>query len=99
MPARGLERWQRLRAERIRMRFTKWYTSAGDDGYTGVLGRERVPKYADRPVAYGTVDELQAVLGVVRVQGKEPRACKLVLQVQRDLYHLMADLATLPETA
>ena len=27
----------------------KWYTGAGDDGFTGVLGRERVPKYADPP--------------------------------------------------
>ncbi len=78
---------------------TKWYTSAGDDGYTGVLGRERVPKYADRPVAYGTVDELQACLGVVRAQAQEPRVCALVLRIQRDLYYMMADLATLPETA
>ena len=36
---------------------TKWYTGTGDDGFTGVLGRERVPKYARRPEAYGTVDE------------------------------------------
>ncbi len=78
---------------------TKWYTSAGDDGYTGVLGRERVPKYADRPVAYGTVDELQACLGLVRAQAHDPRVCALVLSIQRDLYHMMADLATLPETA
>jgi cob(I)alamin adenosyltransferase len=77
----------------------KWYTSVGDDGYTGVLGRERVPKYADRPVAYGTVDELQSSLGVVRAQAQEPRICALVLKIQRDLYHLMADLATLPEAA
>jgi cob(I)alamin adenosyltransferase len=81
------------------MKSTKWYTSAGDDGYTGVLGRERVPKYADRPTAYGTVDELQAVLGMARAQGREPRVCALVLKIQRDLYHLMADLATLPEAA
>ena len=44
----------------------KWYTGAGDDGYTGVLGRERVPKYAIRPEAYGSVDEVSAFLGLAR---------------------------------
>lgn len=77
----------------------KWYTSAGDDGYTGVLGRERVPKYADRPTAYGTVDELSSVLGLARAQAREPRVQALVLAIQRDLYKMMADLATLPEAA
>src|SRR5512139_760442 len=81
------------------MKFTKWYTSAGDDGYTGVLGRERVPKYADRPEAYGTVDETSAVLGVARAQAQDQRTCEMLLTVQRDLHFLMADLATLPETA
>jgi cob(I)alamin adenosyltransferase len=76
---------------------TRWYTAAGDDGYTGVLGRERVPKYADRPTAYGTVDELSAVLGLVRAQAREPRMNAVILAVQRDLYRMMADLATLPE--
>lgn len=77
----------------------KWYTATGDDGYTGVLGRERVPKYADRPEAYGTVDEASAVLGLARTQVKDERVRVAVLTVQRDLYKMMADLATLPETA
>ncbi len=77
----------------------KWYTGTGDDGYTGVLGRERVPKYADRPAAYGTVDEASAVLGMVRIQAKDKQVRQLALAIQRDLYKLMADLATLPETA
>ena len=76
---------------------TRWYTSTGDDGYTGVLGRGRVPKYADRPTAYGTVDELSASLGVMRAQAREPRMNALIIAVQRDLYKMMADLATLPE--
>ena len=78
---------------------TNWYTRTGDDGYTGVLGRERVPKYADRPEAYGTVDEASAVLGLARAQARESRVRELLLATQRDLYYLMADLATLPETA
>jgi cob(I)alamin adenosyltransferase len=78
---------------------TKWYTGIGDDGYTGVLGRERVPKYADRPDAYGTADEASAILGMARVQAKDRQVRQLILAVQRDLYKLMADLATLPEAA
>src|SRR5512137_282781 len=78
---------------------TSWYTGTGDDGYTGVLGRERVPKYADRPEAYGTVDEASAVIGLARAQARESRTQELLLATQRDLYYLMADLATLPETA
>jgi cob(I)alamin adenosyltransferase len=78
---------------------TKWYTGAGDDGYTGVLGRERVPKYSARPEAYGTVDEASAFLGLARAQARDPRTVEVVLVVQRDLYAMMADLATLPETA
>ncbi len=77
----------------------KWYTGTGDDGYTGVLGRERVPKYADRPDAYGTADEASAILGMARVQAKDKQVRQLILAVQRDLYKLMADLATLPEAA
>ncbi len=77
----------------------KWYTGAGDDGYTGVLGRERVPKYADRPAAYGTVDEASAVLGLARAHAQDRQVRRLILAIQRDLYKLMADLATLPEVA
>lgn len=77
----------------------RWYTAAGDDGYTGVLGRERVPKYSDRPAAYGTVDEASAVLGLARAQAQDERIKGLLLAIQRDLYRLMGDLATLPEAA
>ena len=77
----------------------KWYTGTGDDGYTGVLGHERVPKYADRPDAYGTADEASAILGMARVQAKDKQVRQLILAIQRDLYKLMADLATLPEAA
>ncbi len=77
----------------------KWYTGTGDDGFTGVLGRERVPKYALRPEAYGTVDEASAFLGLARAQAQDTRVRELILAVQRDLYNMMADLATLPETA
>ena len=77
----------------------KWYTGTGDDGFTGVLGRERVPKYALRPEAYGTVDEVSAFLGLARAQAQAPHVRALIVTVQRDLYNMMADLATLPEAA
>ena len=76
-----------------------WYTGTGDDGYTSVLGRGRVPKYADRPEAYGTVDEASAMLGLARAQARDGRVREAVLIIQRDLHRLMADLATAPESA
>lgn len=81
------------------MHSTEWYTGAGDDGFTGVLGRERVPKYALRPEAYGTVDETSAFLGMARSHAQAPGVAAALLAIQRDLYTMMADLATLPETA
>jgi cob(I)alamin adenosyltransferase len=71
-----------------------WYTGTGDDGFTGVLGRERVPKYALRPEAYGTVDEASAFLGMARAQARTEEVRSALLVVQRDLYKMMADLAT-----
>jgi cob(I)alamin adenosyltransferase len=77
----------------------KWYTGTGDDGFTGVLGRDRVPKYAIRPEAYGTVDEASAFLGLARAQARDARVRGLIVSIQRDLYSLMGDLATVPESA
>ena len=72
---------------------SQFYTRRGDDGYTGLLGKGRVPKYDPRPEAYGTVDETQAVLGLVRASGCTPRSGEILLAIQRDLYALMAELA------
>jgi cob(I)alamin adenosyltransferase len=77
----------------------KWYTGTGDDGFTSVLGRERVPKYAIRPDAYGTVDEVSAFLGLARAQARDERVLGLIVSIQRDLYCMMGDLATVPESA
>lgn len=74
----------------------RWYTGAGDDGYTGILGPERVPKYAARLEALGSVDEASADLGLARAQARDSRLPDLLVTVQRDLYRLMADLATPP---
>jgi cob(I)alamin adenosyltransferase len=77
----------------------RWYTGSGDDGYTGLLGHGRVPKYAARPEAYGCVDEASAALGLARAQAHQGPLGDLLVTVQRDLHLLMADLATPPEAA
>jgi len=73
----------------------KIYTRTGDDGTTGLFYGGRVPKTDPRPVAYGDVDELQALLGVVRAASAHgDDLAEIVLGVQRDLWVLMAELAT-----
>src|SRR5512142_195341 len=74
-----------------------FYTRAGDDGYTGLLGQGRVPKYALRLEALGTVDEAMAALGAARASCKAPGTPEILLKVQRDLYALMAEAAATPE--
>ena len=72
---------------------SQFYRGSGDDGYTGLLGPERVPKYDLRPEAYGTVDEAQAAIGIARASGCISRTEEILLAIQRDLYVLMAELA------
>lgn len=69
------------------------YTKKGDDGTTGLLFGGRVAKDDPRPAAYGDVDEAQASLGVVRAQ-VDGELAEVVLGIQRDLWVLMAELAT-----
>ena len=78
---------------------TKFYSTMGDDGTTGLLGEGRVKKYHSRPEAFGVVDEAQAALGVARASMQDRKAADVVLQVQRDLYHLMAEMAATREAA
>jgi cob(I)alamin adenosyltransferase len=77
----------------------RFYTTDGDDGTTGLLGEGRVRKYHPRPETYGEVDEAQSALGVARAAMQERSAAEVILQVQRDLYHMMAELAATPEAA
>jgi cob(I)alamin adenosyltransferase len=77
----------------------KPYTAKGDDGYTGLLGAERVPKYDPRPEAYGTLDEATSVMGLARATTKSERIRSLLLESQRHLYCIMSELAATPETA
>ncbi|HEY1387454.1 MAG TPA: cob(I)yrinic acid a,c-diamide adenosyltransferase [Ktedonobacterales bacterium] len=72
-------------------------TGTGDTGYTGLLGNQRVPKYDPRPDTFGTVDEATSALGLARAATQDEVAREVILHMQRDLYVLMAELATLPE--
>jgi cob(I)alamin adenosyltransferase len=77
----------------------KFYTTSGDDGTTGLLGEGRVRKYHPRPETYGTVDEAQASMGVARAAMRDREAAAVILQAQRDLYLLMAELAATKNAA
>ncbi len=72
-------------------------TGGGDTGYTSLLGEQRVPKYDSRPEAFGTVDEATSALGLARAHSNDPKVREIILTTQRDLYILMAELATPPE--
>lgn len=71
----------------------KIYTRAGDDGRTALVSGDRVDKHSTRVTAYGTVDELNAVLGLARLDVEGDIAAALG-RIQNDLFDLGADLAT-----
>ena len=74
----------------------KIYTRTGDQGETGLYGAERVPKDDIRVEAYGTVDEANALLGLVRAHltGEMDDLNQLLSDLQNTLFDLGADLAT-----
>jgi cob(I)alamin adenosyltransferase len=76
-----------------------FYTGTGDDGYTGLLGDERVPKHGQRPETLGTVDEATAAIGLARATCQTEETGSILIQVQRDLYNLMAEVAATPKNA
>jgi cob(I)alamin adenosyltransferase len=76
----------------------KIYTKTGDEGQTGLIGGERAWKDDARIEAYGTVDELNAVLGVARSTGEAGQIGSLLQRVQNELFVIGAQLAT-PGTA
>ncbi len=72
----------------------KIYTKTGDAGETSLFGGQRVPKDALRIDAYGTVDELNSLLGAVRSMKPHPEIDAILQRLQDDLFVLGADLAT-----
>ncbi|HET9465451.1 MAG TPA: cob(I)yrinic acid a,c-diamide adenosyltransferase [Gemmatimonadales bacterium] len=72
----------------------KIYTRTGDTGETSLFGGGRVPKDHPRVAAYGDVDELNSVLGVVRAAAAEEFFDDLLESIQRDLFAIGGHLAT-----
>ena len=75
----------------------KIYTKTGDDGSTGLIGGARVSKRDVRIECYGTVDEVNALVGsAVAAAGAAPRIAAMLSRVQDDLFVAGSDLA-MPE--
>lgn len=86
------------------MRITRVYTRTGDKGNTRLVGGQEVPKDHRRIATYGTVDELNAIIGIIRVFLREnpmTEANRVLLdgqlhRIQNDLFNVGSDLATMP---
>jgi cob(I)alamin adenosyltransferase len=72
----------------------KIYTHTGDNGTTGLIGGTRVKKFDLRLEAYGTVDELNSFLGVVRSLQTDGHADQILEKIQNKLFVIGAHLAT-----
>jgi cob(I)alamin adenosyltransferase len=72
----------------------KIYTKTGDKGETALFGGERVPKDALRIEAYGSVDELNCIIGVIRSLSPHKSVDSILGKIQNQLFELGADLAT-----
>ncbi|MDI9311389.1 MAG: cob(I)yrinic acid a,c-diamide adenosyltransferase [Limnohabitans sp.] len=75
----------------------KVYTKTGDKGTTALFGGTRVPKHHIRIESYGTVDELNSYIGLIRDQEINPLYQNVLIEVQDRLFTLGAVLATPPE--
>jgi len=71
----------------------KIYTKSGDDGNTGLQGNFRISKSHPRIIAYGTVDEANAALGIVLTNSLDEDIAKVLIRIQNDLFLVGADLS------
>ena len=74
----------------------KIYTKTGDKGQTSLFGGKRVPKYDLRIEAYGTVDELNSYIGLIRDQKIDKESFTVLIEIQDRLFTLGSILATEP---
>lgn len=74
----------------------KIYTRKGDEGKTSLLGGTRVDKHHERIEAYGTVDELNSYLGLLRDQQIGPSYKEHIIEIQNDLFTIGSILASDP---
>jgi cob(I)alamin adenosyltransferase len=92
--------------KKMAIRLTRIYTRTGDQGTTALVGGGRVPKESGRLEAYGTVDELNAVIGIVRTYLPNYRDrfaedfawySEMLRRLQNELFDVGSELATPPE--
>ena len=76
------------------------FSKKGDQGFTSLLGGERVSKADPRPETYGTIDEASSALGLARATATRKQTQAIIISIQKDLQILAAELATgaLPQT-
>lgn len=102
LTSQGVKRIEKLK---MAIRITRVYTRTGDKGETALVGGKRVPKDSLRIEAYGTIDELNSIVGLARVfneerleEGETHRFLDDVLRkIQDELFDLGSELATPPE--
>jgi len=76
-----------------------FFTGSGDAGETGLLGKERVSKASLRIEVIGCLDETNAALGIVRSISQSKEIQKIILEIQRQLYEVMTEVAATEENA
>ena len=79
------------------VKLNKIYTRTGDNGETSLVNGHRVSKHSVRPSAFGSVDELNSILGVCRLHTgvmADQKFDDMLSRIQNDLFDLGADLAT-----
>ncbi|PKP02852.1 MAG: ATP:cob(I)alamin adenosyltransferase [Bacteroidetes bacterium HGW-Bacteroidetes-9] len=74
----------------------KIYTKTGDKGETSLIGGTRVPKYHERIEAYGTLDELNSFIGLIRDQGIDNATKELLIEIQDRIFTAESLLAADP---
>jgi len=75
----------------------KIYTKTGDKGYTSLIGGTRVPKHHLRIESYGTVDELNSYIGLIRDQDIDAHDKQILKEIQDRLFTIGSSLASDPE--
>jgi len=85
---------QNVTVKNNKYKHMKIYTKTGDTGKTSLFGGTRVPKYDLRIEAYGTIDELNSHIGLIRDQKIDKHTATLLLKIQHELFTIGSMLAT-----
>src|SRR4030042_1895969 len=75
------------------------FSKKGDQGFTSLIGGQRIMKCEARPETYGTLDEASSALGLARASATRRKTKEIILSLQKDLLFLGAELATASEDA